>query len=308
MGTGQDKEVSGIPDGGPEKRGCGTLYVVSTPIGNLEDITLRALRILKGVNIIAAENVKHTRGLCAHYGIKTRVTAYNQHNRKARTPELIRRLQSGQDLALVTDAGTPGISDPGVYLVSRAAAEGVDVRAVPGPAAVTAALSVSGFPTERFLFLGFLPNRPGKRKKALEELCSEPRTTVFYEAPHRVKATLSDVMEVLGDRDMVLVREMTKVFEEIQRGPVSRILKGLTQDRIRGEFTLVLAGADQKGAESLGQEALERMERLLKENEMTVGDIARSLSREEGLPYRRIYRVCLDRKRDLQRLNGDGVG
>ncbi len=219
---------------------------MSTPIGNLEDITLRALEVLKGVDMIAAESVAHTGKLCEHYGIRTWRSSFHQHNQKAKTPGLIRRLKSGQDVALVTDAGTPGISDPGGFLISRAAEENVRVTPVPGPSALIAALSVSGLPTEKFIFFGFLPIKSGKRKKVFEGVIGETRTMVFFEAPHRIRAMLNDLIEILGDRPMVMVREVTKMFEEVKRGPISSILKHLDSTRIRGEFTLVVAGSDRK--------------------------------------------------------------
>ena len=281
-----------------ENPGCGTLYVVSTPIGNMEDITLRALRVLKGVDLIAAENVRHTQRLCGHYGIKSRLTSYNQHNQKFKAHSLIKGLKSGKDLALVTDAGTPGISDPGAYLTGRAAREGIKITPIPGPSAVMAALSVSGLPTEGFVFVGFLPNKPGKRKKALKELISETRTMVFFEAPHRLNSMLADVIEILGDRRIVMLREMTKVFEEVKRGPVSAILEHLAEEKIRGEFTLVLPGLDEENkARELSDAALNRIEELLNEKEMSVRDMARLISGEEGLAYRHVYKECIVRKR-----------
>jgi len=286
----------------------GTLYVVSTPIGNLEDITLRALKVLKGVDIIAAENVAHTRKLCEHYGIKTKLVSYNQHNQNLKAPELIKRLKSGTNIAIVTDAGTPGISDPGAYLINRANSEGIIVTPIPGPSAVIAALSVSGMPTEKFVFLGFLPNRSGKRKRYLKGLISEKCTMVFFEAPHRVKDTLADLKDVLGDRQMVLVREMTKVFEETKRGPVSVILAGLTRNRPRGEYTLVLAGSKEEESTALRQGVLNRIEKLLQEKRLSTKDIADLVARDEGLGYRQVYKECLSRKNTLERFEMDGSG
>ena len=277
---------------------CGTLYVVSTPIGNLEDITLRALRILEKVVIIAAENVAHTRGLCGHYRIKTRLTRYHRYNQKSKVPELLRELKSGNDVALVTDAGSPGSSDPGALLVGRAFDENIRVVPIPGASAVIAGLSVSGLSTERFVFLGFLPNKSGKRKKELKKLIFETRTMVFFEAPHRLKAMLTDLKEILGNRQMVMLREMTKVFEEIRRGSVGAILGHLTPDRIRGEFTLVVAGSEEEKADATEPRVVKRIEEMLKEK-MSVKDIAGVLSSEEGLTYRQIYRKCLDRKKVL---------
>jgi len=285
----------------------GTLYVVSTPIGNLEDITLRALKVLKSVHMIAAENVKHTKRLCERYNTKTRITGYHQHSQNTKTEQLINRLKSGSDLALVTDAGTPGISDPGVYLINRAVKEDIKVRPIPGPSAVVAALSVSGLPTARFVFLGFLSNKRGKRKRELEKLATETRTMVFFEAPHRIMAMLNDLKEIFGEREMVMLREMTKVFEEAQRGTPGDILGSLTPDKIRGEYTLVVAGNESKEkSKGLSQGALNRIEELLKEKTMSTKDIAGLISRDEDVSYRQVYKECLDRKSELERASGAG--
>lgn len=285
----------------------GTLYVVSTPIGNLEDITLRAINVLRKVDIIAAESVGHTRGLCQYHNIKTKLTRYNQHNQKTKAPELIRRLKSGQGVAVVTDAGTPGISDPGVYMIHLAAKEKIPVSPIPGPSAVIAALSVSGLPSEQFLFQGFLPNKSGKRKRALSELASETRTMVFFEAPHRIRVMLEDVKEVLGDRQMVMLREITKAFEDIKRGPVSEVLAHLTPDRVRGEFTLVVRGKEATRDKTLSRGLLDRIENLLKEEARSIRDIAALLSKEEGIAYREIYKECIAMKRNLEKGIVDGT-
>ena len=279
--------------------GCGILYVVATPIGNLEDITLRALRALENVDVIAAENVAHTKGLCEHYGIRKRLTRYHQHNQRSKASELLRELKSGKDVALVTDAGTPGISDPGVFLIGQAAKDKIKVVPIPGASAVIAALSVSGLNTNSFIFSGFLPNKSGKRKKELKKLVAEPRTMVFFEAPHRLKAMLTDLMEILGDREIVMLREMTKMFEEIKRGPVSSVLEYLTPDRIRGEFTLVVAGSEDEKTDASNLKVVRRIEEMLAEK-MSVKDIACVLSSEEGLTYRQIYKKCLDRKKAMR--------
>ena len=283
----------------------GTLYVVSTPIGNLEDITLRALEVLKSVDLIAAENVKHTKRLCERYDIKTKITDYHQHNQNTKTEQLINRLKSGSDIALVTDAGTPGISDPGVYLINRGVKEDVKVSPVPGPSAVVAALSVSGLPTARFVFLGFLSNKAGKRKRELEKLASETRTMVFFEAPHRIRAMLKDLREIFGEREMVMLREMTKVFEEAQRGTPSHILESLTSDKIRGEFTLVVAGSESKEkSKGLSKGALNRIEELIKGKTMSIKDIAGLIARDEDVTYRQVYKECLDIKSKLESAKG----
>ena len=278
----------------------GILYVVSTPLGNLEDITLRALRILKEVDCIAAETMEHTRNLCRHFGIATKLTSFNQHNQKAKAPQLVAELKSGRSVALVTNAGTPAVSDPGVFLVSKALKEGVRVSSVPGPSAVTAALSASGIRADTFLFCGFLPHRSGKRKKELDTLKSLPHTLVFFESPHRIVDMLKDVRDVLGDRPMVLHKEMTKLFEEALQGSVSSLLRGLEQEEIRGEYTLVVAGAEKKDTgRSVDEEVEEKMKGLLKTGSMSLKDIAQRIAAETGMEYRRAYKACLLMKRGL---------
>jgi len=300
MGSGiKNKESSTV-----QNSHAGTLYIVSTPIGNLEDITLRAVRILKSVDLIAAENVKHSKGLCRHYGINTPLTSYHQHNRSVKGPELIRRLKNGFNIALVTNAGTPAVSDPGNRLINQALEANIKVSPVPGPSAVVTALSVSGLRAERFLFLGFLSNRPGKRRKELKNLRHESRAMVLFEAPHRVHALLTDIKEILGDRHMVLLRELTKVYEEIKRGSVSSILEELKGDKSKGEFTLVVEGSDkEKHVQKLDIITKKKIEQLLKKNRMSVKEIAKELSNEEGLPYRTIYKECLSIKKAIASSN-----
>jgi len=276
----------------------GTLFVVSTPLGNLEDITLRALRVLKEVDLVAAETVEHTRNLCRHYGIATKLTAFNQHNQRTKGPELVEKLKSGRSVALVTNAGTPAISDPGVFLVSRALKEGVRVSPVPGPSAVAAALSASGMRADTFLFRGFLSHRSGKRKKELETLSPLPHTLVFFEAPHRLREMLEDLREVLGDRPMVLHKEMTKLFEGTVEGSVGSVLSRLREEEIRGEYTLVVAGCEKKEKEqALDEDVEEKMRRLLNAGTMSLKDVARKISSETGVEYRRAYKACLAMKR-----------
>ena len=279
----------------------GTLYIVSTPIGNFEDITLRALRILKNVDLIAAESVQHSRGLCRHYGIKKRLISFNQHNQKVKGSEIIRKLKSGFDVALVTNAGTPGVSDPGGFLINRALEDNIKVSPIPGPSAITAAFSVSGMRSDRFLFLGFLSNRSGRRRKDLKELLYQPHTMVFFEAPHRMQAMLRDLMEILGDREVVILRELTKAYEEVIRGSVSSVLGRLKGAKVKGEFTLIVAGSENsEEACPLDEEAQKKIEKLLKEDRMSMRDIATQLSVEEGLAYRNIYKECLSIKRAMQ--------
>jgi 16S rRNA (cytidine1402-2'-O)-methyltransferase len=217
-----------------------TLYIVATPIGNLEDITLRALRVLKEVDLIAAEDTRHTKKLLNHYGIKTPLISYHAHNQASRGPELIRRLQAGENVALVSDAGTPGFSDPGADLVARAWEAEVPVAAVPGPAAGVAALSLSGFKGD-ILFVGFLPRGEGRRRKMLQGLAAESRVIIIYESPRRVARTLAEVAAIMPHRQVLLVRELTKKFEETWRGPVAEVAARLKDVEIKGECALVLS-------------------------------------------------------------------
>jgi len=218
----------------------GTLFVVATPIGNLEDITLRALRVLKEVDVIACEDTRRTRALLAHFDIHTPTTSYFEHNKLVRGPQLIRQLQEGRRIALVTDAGTPGISDPGFMLVRDARAAGIGVVPVPGPAAVVTALSAAGLPADRFVFDGFLPIKPGRRLNRLTALRELDTTLVLYESPHRILATLTATGEVFGEREIVVARELTKQLEEVVRAPAAAHRARLDAAGVRGEFTVVI--------------------------------------------------------------------
>lgn len=231
---------------------AGRLYIVGTPVGNLEDISLRALRILKEVELIAAEDTRHTRRLLTHYGISTPLTSYHQHNERRKGESLIRRISSGSDVALVCDAGTPGISDPAYLLVREAVHAGIAVVPVPGPAAFVLALSASGLPTDRFLFEGFLPHRGGKRRRRLEALREETGTLIFYESPFRVLTLLREMVEVLGNRPVVLARELTKSYEEILRGSAGSILEDLEGRVLKGEITVLVGGRPKKSSISPG--------------------------------------------------------
>jgi 16S rRNA (cytidine1402-2'-O)-methyltransferase len=219
----------------------GTLYLIATPIGNLEDITLRALRLLRQVDLIAAEDTRHTGRLLAHYEIEAHQTSYHDHNKMARLDTILEALETG-DVALVSDAGTPGLSDPGYKLIQAALAHGFSVVPVPGPSALTAALVASGLPTDTFTYLGFLPRRPTDRLRVLTELVHQPRTLVAFETSHRLAAALEDIETVLGDRQITVARELTKLHEEIWRGPVSKARDHFAGS-VRGEITLVIAGA-----------------------------------------------------------------
>ena len=223
-----------------------TLYIVSTPIGNLEDITLRALRTLKEVDLIAAEDTRHTSLLLKHFGIRTPLTSYFEGNELRKREFILSRLKQGDQIALVSDAGTPGISDPGFRLIRLAIENRIPVVPIPGPSAVIAALSAAGLPTDAFLFKGFLPHKSKKRRDLLKPLEEVKETLIFYESPHRLTETLKDIFDILGDREIVLTRELTKVYEEILRGKVSEIQNQLAERKLKGEITLVISGKTRK--------------------------------------------------------------
>jgi 16S rRNA (cytidine1402-2'-O)-methyltransferase len=227
----------------PEK---GTLYIVSTPIGNMEDITLRALRILKEVDLIAAEDTRRTGLLLKHFSIQASLTSYFEGNELKKREFILSKLKEGKKVALVSDAGTPGVSDPGFRLIQLAIENQLPIIPIPGSSAVITALSVSGLPTDAFLFKGFLPHKSKKRKDLLKELENVRETLVFYESPHRISETLRDILEILGDRETVLTRELTKVYEEIIRGKVSQILDQVVDRTLKGEITLVISGKTRK--------------------------------------------------------------
>jgi 16S rRNA (cytidine1402-2'-O)-methyltransferase len=224
----------------------GALYVVSTPIGNREDITLRALRTLKEVDLIAAEDTRHTSLLLRHFGIQTPLTSYFEGNEKKKKEFILSELKQGDQIALVSDAGTPGISDPGFRLIQAAVENQIPVVPIPGPSAVIAALSVSGLPTDAFLFKGFLPHKSKKKRDLLKQLEEVRETLIFYESPHRLSETLKDIFEILGDREMVLTRELTKVYEEVLRGKVNEIKNQIGERKLKGEMTLVISGKTRK--------------------------------------------------------------
>lgn len=224
----------------------GVLYVVATPIGNLEDVTYRARRVLTEADVIACEDTRHTRVLLNHYGINKPLVSLYEHNERARTPELLQRLREGETIALVSDAGTPAVSDPGFVLLREALAAGFTVVPIPGPSALLAALTVSGLPPDRFTFLGFLPKRSSRRRRALQEVAGQPATLILFEAPHRITTVLQDLLDVLGDRRVALARELTKKFEDVFRGTLSEALQHLRTHPPRGEFTIVVEGASEE--------------------------------------------------------------
>ena len=268
-----------------------TLYIVATPIGNLEDITLRALRVLKEARLIAAEDTRTTRKLLTHYDIHTPLTSYHDHNKVQKIPTIIKTLEEG-DVALVSDAGTPGISDPGLELVQAAIDIGVSVVSIPGPSAVITALATSGISAEHFLFLGFLPRRKGERQGLLRSVSELPYTIVLFEAPHRLQATLAALHEVLGNRPMAAVREATKLYEEVVRGTVSQCQEHFTQPR--GEFTLVIGGKLKSETPS-PLEAEERLRALLEQGGSS-REAREQVAAETGLPRREVYRMWLGMK------------
>ena len=224
----------------------GKLYIVSTPIGNLEDMTLRALRVLSQVDLVAAEDTRHTGLLLQRYEVHNQLTSYHDHNKEKKTPRLISVLKAGKNVAMVSDAGTPGISDPAFYLVRAAVREGIEVMPVPGASAFLAALVVSGLPTDRFVFEGYLPQKQPKRLKKLKSLKEEERTIIFYESRHRLKQVIEDILETFGDRQTVLARELTKKFEEVRRGKTSEILTHISSKSVRGEVVILVAGKPKK--------------------------------------------------------------
>lgn len=272
----------------------GTLYVVATPIGNLEDLTVRARRVLSEVDVIACEDTRHARVLLSHYGIATPMLSYHEQNERTRAAELVARLRRGEDVALISDAGTPALSDPGFPLIREAIEAGIAVVAVPGPNAALAALAVAGLPVNRFLFLGFLPRRSGERIRVLEMLRPAPWTLVIYEAPHRVTALLQDLQRALGDRRLALARELTKRYEEVFRGTVAQALAHLRSHPPRGEFTVVVegaAGAAAAGANS--DDARGTMRELLRAGRSPQDAVA-EVMRASGLPRREVYRLLLE--------------
>lgn len=278
----------------------GILYVVATPIGNLEDVTFRAIRVLREVALVAAEDTRRTARLLQHYSISTPTTSLHEHNERARSSSLIDRLTRGESIALVSDAGTPSISDPGVHLVAAAHAAGIRVEPVPGPSAALAVLSASGLPTEQVLFAGFPPSRSLARKQWLEELRDEPRSVILFEAPHRIRETLTDLLAILGDRVIAVGREMTKAHEELVVKPISLYLEQLVEPR--GEFTVVVAPPSEADAVHAELPPLDRLVRefgeLTKCGRGTRRDIVRDLAKRYGLSSRDMYRLLEGGKSD----------
>jgi len=265
----------------------GILYIVSTPIGNLEDITLRALKILKEVDVIAAEDTRHSLKLLNHYGISKPLISYWGEKEKARAEEVIKRLNSGQSVALISDAGTPGISDPGSVLIKKAIEEGIDIIPVPGPSAFVAALSISGFSTEEFIFCGFLPAKKSQRQKALKELRLEKRTIIIYEAPHRILESVADINEIFGQRNAVLVKEITKLYEEVTRGKMPEILERLNTSKIAGEYVIVVEGKPEEIKANM-DDAMMEIKSLIRKG-LSRKEAVKKIAGEYGLSRKELY-------------------
>jgi 16S rRNA (cytidine1402-2'-O)-methyltransferase len=268
-----------------------TLYIIATPIGNLEDMTYRAVRILGEVDLIAAEDTRHSLKLLNHYGISKPLTSYFDHNQQFKGERILNALRRGKSVALISDAGTPCISDPGFQLVRDAVAEHIPVVPVPGSCAAIAALSASGLPTDNFTFAGFPPSRQGKRRTFLSDMSALPGTLVLYEAPHRLVGTLSDILEVLGERQVIVARELTKIFEEFIRGTASEVIEAVSQDIVRGEVVILIAPGKITPQES---EPLEQvLRRLMAEGTLSIKDIAKQAAVISGVSRSEAYAEAL---------------
>jgi len=273
----------------------GALYVVATPIGNLADISLRALETLRMVDLVAAEDTRHSRKLLTHYDIHKPLISYHSQNIEKRGPELMAKLLAGANLALVTDAGTPGISDPGSLLVRQALDAGLKVVSIPGPAALIAALVVSGLPTQPFAFLGFPPSRGTGRKRFFEGHGSLPMTLILYESPHRLQQTLKEMLTIWGNRQLAVARELTKKFEEIYRGTVTEAQQHFAGP-VKGEITLVVAGAEKpEGADPAADHWVEELERSLRQGK-TIKEAADGVSAQFAMSRRKVYQMALKLK------------
>ena len=278
----------------------GTLYVVSTPIGNMEDITLRALKILKEVQLIAAEDTRRTRKLLNVYDINCPMTSLHDQNELKKSASIISRLNEGVDVAYVSDAGTPGISDPGYILINQAIDNAINVVPIPGPSAVTAALSISGLPMDSFVFLGFLPSRAGKRKQQIESLKDEKKTMVFYESPRRILQTLQEIEKIMGNRNAVIVRELTKVYEEILRGTLRELINTLNQREIKGEITLLISGAEKQPEPYSREKLTTRYIELQTDPKLSTRDMVSIIAEEMGMPRKEVYKEVLQYLKELK--------
>lgn len=275
------------------------LYLVATPIGNLEDITLRALRTLREADVIACEDTRHTGRMLQHFGISKPLVSYHEHNERERALELVERMTKGASVALVSDAGTPGISDPAYRIVTAAIEQGIAVVPIPGPAALVAALIASGLPTDTFLFAGFLPPKQQARRARLEELQTQRATLVLYEAPHRLRESLVDALAILGDRQVVVARELTKLYEEFVRGTLGGVVEHFAAQEPRGELVLVIAGwrADNAATGVTGS-ITDQIEELMRELDLSRNDALKQAARLRGISKNEAYQLLLEEKRD----------
>ena len=292
----QPKAPAAKPDAHSKE---GILYVVATPIGNMADITLRALQTLKDVDLVAAEDTRHTRRLLSFYEIRNSLISYHEHNEERRSQELVKRLLSGESIAIVSNAGTPTISDPGYRLVKAAVEQNIKVVPIPGVTAAITALSASGMPTDAFRFLGFLPRKRGKRSKELERLVDESSTMIFYESPKRILELLNDMYNILGDRYGVLSRELTKRYEEFIYGRLTDMIDSIKiRESLKGEFTLVVAGSMVRGETS--PEVLRKdIRKELKDGRFRLSDVAAELAVRHGLSRKKVYEEALVIKKSI---------
>jgi 16S rRNA (cytidine1402-2'-O)-methyltransferase len=279
----------------------GILYICGTPIGNLEDITLRALKILKKVKLIAAEDTRHTKKLLNHYQINTKITSYYEYNKFRKALHLVEILKNGQDIALVSDAGMPGISDPGYVLINLALKNNIKIIPIPGISALITALVVSGLPTDKFVFEGFLPRKIKERKRYFKSIENEERTVIFYETPHRLKRALKDMLDVWGERKIVIARELTKMYEEIIRGKLSQVLTEISTKEIKGEITLVVQGGiKKKGIDTIDflkdECIMEEYLKKLKNQGYSNKDIIKIAQEKLNIPKNLIYKKLLEIK------------
>ena len=284
-----------------ENKDSGILYICGTPIGNLEDITLRSLKILKEVKLIAAEDTRHTKKLLIRYQINTKVTSYHEYNKFKKAPYLVEILKNGQDIALVSDAGMPGISDPGYVLINLALNNNIKIIPVPGVSALITALVVSGLPTDKFVFEGFLPRKIKDRKRYFKSIENEERTIIFYETPHRLKKALKDMLEILGDRKVVIARELTKLYEEIIRGKLSQVLTEISTKEVKGEITLIVQGGIKKKENSstdflIKECIIEEYLKKLKNQGYSNKEIIKITQEKLNIPKNLIYKKLLEMK------------
>lgn len=286
----------------------GTLYIVATPIGNLNDITLRALEILKKVDIIAAEDTRHTRQLLAHFNITSRLIACHEHNEQQSAKGIMEKLKTGSSVALVSNAGTPTVSDPGYRIVNAAINESIPIVPIPGAAAAITAFSVSGLPTDSFYFIGFLPSKKQKRHVRLKQLTGISATLIFYESPKRILTVLDEMIQIMGDRHAVLAREMTKSYEEFLRGNFSQLIATLaSKNAIKGEITLLVSGDKAKKAFCF-EDISDQIESALRKDEMSISTLARTFSTSYGISKNRLYEKILELKSRMAHEPGEGKG